>query len=111
MSGFNVRPLAFGDADITGSGWPPTADFGMPGLVPGFSLFGHSQKLLLQKHVGADALEYGVDRGFTRIQTQPFSSAIEHVYGIGRQPEAVTLPSLLTAIVSLAAHRFCSVGV
>jgi hypothetical protein len=32
MSGFNVRPLAFGDADITGRELLPTTDLGMPGF-------------------------------------------------------------------------------
>ena len=46
ISGFGLRPLAFGDADITGSGLLPTTDLGMPGFVPGFSLFGHNQFLI-----------------------------------------------------------------
>mgnify|MGYP001506675312 CR=1 FL=1 len=32
MSGFDRRPLAFGDADITGRDLLPTTDLGMPGF-------------------------------------------------------------------------------
>lgn len=47
MSGLAWRPLAFGDADIADR--VRSLIWGCPAFVPGFSLFGHSQKLLLLK--------------------------------------------------------------